>query len=94
MRKSTDLWIKDEVRARLFGGTPSRRARPTAGAVGGDQLLRISSPYVHDSNRIFGSHQGLPFLKGAFTPYRVSVRRDSLAERGEFELTGDFISGQ
>ena len=46
MRKSTDLWIKDEVRARFFRGTLSRRARPAAGAVGGAQLLRISSPYV------------------------------------------------
>jgi hypothetical protein len=45
VRKSTDLWIKDEVRARLFRGTLSRRAPPAAGAVGGDQLLRISSPY-------------------------------------------------
>jgi hypothetical protein len=46
VRKSTDLWIKDDVRARLFRGTRSRRARPATGAVGGDQLLRISSPCV------------------------------------------------
>jgi hypothetical protein len=28
------------------------------------------------------------------TPVPVSVRSDSLAERGEFELSGDFINGQ
>lgn len=38
MRKSTNLWIKSEVRAWLFRGALSGRARPAADAVGGDQL--------------------------------------------------------
>jgi hypothetical protein len=52
------MWTKYEVRARLFLGTLSRRARSPAGAVGGDQLLRISSPYVPRFQRelAFGVH--------------------------------------
>jgi len=84
VRKSTDLWIKDEIRARLFPGTLSRRARPPAGAVGGDQLLRISSPYVQRFQQApFGVHHA---HRGTGQERTEADHRAFLGEAG-FSLT-------